>query len=302
MQVMNKPSNQANADNKRLKLRAALVGSGIMASLTPAMHEAEGRYHGLDYKYEIIDITGDQYRGKKLADIIFKARNDGLAGMNITHPFKSEVLKYVDEVSDNVRALGASNAIVFTGEKIVAHSTDFSGYMRGFERDMKGCNKTGILLVGSGGGGSAVAFALASLGVERLLIYDIDQGHAEALVARLEEHVPGISAKVVSRLDAKIMASVDGLVNATPVGMARYPGMAIDPELLTPDIWVSDIVYFPLETELLATAHKKGCRVMNGSGMAVYQAVHSFELFSGIRPDAARFEAEFERLIAGRND
>jgi shikimate dehydrogenase len=282
-------------------LRAALVGSGISASLTPAMHEAEGKYHGLDYTYSRYDTALDPYRNRKLDDIVFKARDDGLAGMNVTHPFKAEVLDVVDDLSDHVKALGASNAIVFTDNGIVAHSTDYSGYFYGFERDLQGCGKTRVLLIGAGGGGAAVAFALASLGIAELLVYDIDPAHARDLVARLNTHAEGMEARVAGQLDAQTMAGLDGLVNATPVGMASYPGSAIDPELLTPELWVSDIVYFPLETELLKTARARGCRVMNGSGMAVYQAVRSFELFSGIKADTKRFEAKFEQLIAARN-
>ncbi len=282
-------------------MRAALVGSGISASLTPAMHEAEGRVHGLDYTYSRFDTALEPYRGRTLADIILAARDDGLAGMNVTHPFKVEVLDVVDEQSDHVQALGASNTIVFSDKGIVAHSTDYSGYFYGFERDMQGCRKTRVLLIGAGGGGSAVAFALASLGVSELLVHDIVPTHARGLVARLNTHVRGMQARVVSQLDAHTMAGVDGIVNATPVGMASHPGSAIEPGLLRPELWVSDIVYFPLETELLKTARSRGCRVMNGSGMAVYQAVRSFELFSGIKADTGRFEVMFEQLTETRN-
>ena len=282
-------------------LRAALVGSGISASLTPAMHEAEGKYHGLEYTYSRFDTALPPYRNQKLADIVFRARDDGLAGMNVTHPFKVEILDIADELSDHVNALGASNTIVFTDNGIVAHSTDYGGFFYGFERDLQGCGKNRVLLIGAGGGGSAVAFALASLGIAELLVYDIDPAHARDLVARLGTHARGMEARVAAQLDVQTMAGIDGVVNATPVGMASHPGSAIDPELLTPELWVSDIVYFPLETELLKTARARGCRVMNGSGMAVYQAVRSFELFSGIKADTRRFEAKFEQLVAARN-
>ena len=86
----------------------------------------------------------------------------------------------------------------------------------------------------------------------------------------------------------------DGIVNATPVGMLKMPGMPIDGALIVPRQWVADIVYFPLETELLAHARAKGCAVLSGAGMALFQAVRAFELFTGVTPDADRMKAVFD--------
>jgi shikimate dehydrogenase len=92
------------------------------------------------------------------------------------------------------------------------------------------------------------------------------------------------------------MAAADGMVNTTPLGMAKYPGMAVPADLLRPDLWVADIVYFPLETELLRKARARGCRTMPGGGMAVFQAVGAFRLFTGLEPDAERMLRHFESM------
>ena len=95
------------------------------------------------------------------------------------------------------------------------------------------------------------------------------------------------------------MAGADGMVNATPVGMAKFPGLPLPADLLSPDLWVADIVYFPLQTQLLVEAKKRGCRTLSGAGMAVFQAAGAFRLFSGAEPDASRMLAHFAELTGG---
>ena len=100
----------------------------------------------------------------------------------------------------------------------------------------------------------------------------------------------------INSLEKSILTELNGVVNATPMGMVKYPGSAFPLNLLTPSMWVADIVYFPLETELLVTAQTTGCRVMNGAGMAIFQAVHAFELFTGLKANVNRFIEKFEVL------
>ena len=92
------------------------------------------------------------------------------------------------------------------------------------------------------------------------------------------------------------LAGADGMVNATPIGMAKFPGLPLPAGLLSPHLWVADVVYFPLETPLLAEARGWGCRTMPGAGMAVFQAAGAFHLFSGVKPDADRMLAHFAEL------
>jgi shikimate dehydrogenase len=99
---------------------------------------------------------------------------------------------------------------------------------------------------------------------------------------------------------AAAMAQADGLIHATPTGMAKHPGLPLPAALLRPSMWVSEIVYFPLQTALLQAAAAMGCRTMTGGGMAVFQAVHAFELFTGVAPDSERMLAHFAALQAAR--
>jgi shikimate 5-dehydrogenase len=174
-----------------------LIGAGIQASSSPALHEVEGRAQGLSYQYRLIDLETLGLTAAALPELLTAARRFGCAGCNITHPCKQAVIPLLDELASD--AAGA-------------------------------------------------------------------------------------------------VAVADRLVNATPVGMVGHPGMPVPRDWLRPGLWVADVVYFPLETELLRTARAIGCRTMDGGMMAVFQAVGAFRLFTGIEPDADRMIRHFASM------
>ncbi len=281
----------------RSDVRAALVGQGISRSLTPAMHEAEGRALGLNYSYDIVDTNSASYLDISLREIIQKSNTDGFSGLNITHPYKVKVIQYLDELSDNARMLGAVNTVIFRDGKSIGYNTDYSGFSTAFRQGLGDAPKDKVLLLGAGGAGSAVGFALLDCGAHNLIIHDIEPARAKELRQKLLARHPKANITSTGILNRSITHSLSGIVNATPIGMDKYPGSAFPLELLCSETWVADIVYFPLETKLLAFAGALGCRVMSGAGMAISQAVHSFELFTGQPGNTARFAAEFGRLI-----
>ena len=152
-----------------------------------------------------------------------------------------------------------------------------------------------MVIVGSGGAGAAVAQALLQCGIERLAISDTEPEKAQALAARLRSQLGAEAEAVGDPAEAARLA--DGIVNTTPVGMSKMPGLPIDDALIESRHWIADVVYFPLETELVRLARTRGCQVLPGGGMAVYQAVRAFELFSGRRPDAAAMTATFSAAV-----
>ncbi len=268
-----------------------LVGKGIQKSRTPALHIAEGTAQGLAYDYKLLDVDLMPHK-PALAEIIAEAEQLGFAGLNITYPFKIEAVGLLDEVSDAVATVGAANTIVLRGGQRFGHNTDLWGFAENFRQNMNDVPRANVLLLGAGGAGAAVAHALIECGVEKLWIADKDQSKAEYLASNVSEcHGEGRAAPVQDI--ARTAAICDGLVNATPVGMASLPGLPIAEDLIRSEMWVSDIVYFPLETELLRVARSKGCRTLSGAGMAIFQAVRAFELFTGIKPNVARMEATF---------
>ncbi len=276
-----------------------LIGSGIGPSLTPALHEREADELGVRYLYRRLDLDVLGRPATAVGELLTAARLLGFDGLNVTHPCKQLVLEHLDQLSPDAAALGAVNTVVLTGGRAVGHNTDWSGFARSFDRGLADVPTDQVVLLGAGGAGAAVAHALLTLGTGRLTVLDVDGQRAGALAGALADRFGADRARGgdLTGLDATVGAA-DGLVHATPTGMAAHPGLPVPAALLRPDLWVADVVYRPLETELVRTARALGCRVLDGGGMAVYQAVDAFRLFTGLEPDAERMRAHFATLVA----
>jgi shikimate dehydrogenase len=272
-----------------------LIGDTIQASRTPPMHEREGTLQGLRYIYKKIDTELLRLGQADLPDLVTAAERMGFAGLNITHPFKQAVIPLLHELSDDARALGAVNTVVFKDGKRFGNNTDWYGFFQSFRRGLPDVAKGRAVQLGAGGAGAAVAHAALTLGIEQLSIYDVLPSRAEKEANSLCQRFGAGRARVVTDL-AKSMSEADGLIHCTPTGMVKHPGLPLPAELLRPDLWVAEIVYFPLETELLRTARALGCRTQHGGYMAVFQAVEAFRLFSGVTPDAERMLAHFAEM------
>jgi shikimate dehydrogenase len=282
------------ADAPEATIRAALLGRGIVQSRTPQMHISEGDRLGLSYAYRLIDFDKLHLDGSALCPMIRAAALFGLAGLNVTHPFKQAVLGCLDELSANAAAIGAVNTVVLRGGKAIGHNTDCWGFAESFRREMPGASLDRVLLIGAGGAGKAVGRALFDLGASEVVIADLDFERAASLARSLQQQLGEGRAAAISDVREASRRS-NGLVNTTPVGMANYPGMPAPPDVLRQDLWVSDVIYFPAETELLRAASAAGSRTMGGRGMAIFQAVRAFELITGRAPDPEEMARHFAR-------
>jgi shikimate dehydrogenase len=275
-----------------------LVGSGIGPSLTPPMHEREADELGVRYLYRRFDLDVLQLPPEAIGDLLAAARLAGFDGLNVTHPCKQLVLRHLDELSPDAAALGAVNTVVFRDGRAIGHNTDWSGFARSFDRGLPDAALDDVVLLGAGGAGAAVAHALLTLGVGRLTVLDVDPERARSLATALTERFGADRATGGDLADLEqFLARADGLVHATPTGMAAHPGLPVPAAVLRPPLWVADVVYRPLETELVRTARAAGCRVLDGGGMAVFQAVDAFRLFTDLEPDAERVLAHFTSLV-----
>lgn len=280
------------SDNALTTVLAGLIGSGIQASRSPALHEHEGDAQGLRYLYRLVDLDALGLEPSALPELLTSAQRMGFTGLNITYPCKQSVIPLLDELSDEAAAIGAVNTVVLHGGKRVGHNTDALGFAEGFRRGLPGAARQRVVQMGAGGAGAAVAHALLSEGVEQLTLFEVDPARAHALVANLSRHF-GTGRVLVGDDLAASMAQADGLVNTTPIGMTKLPGTPVPPELLRASLWVAEVVYFPLETQLLRDARALGCKTLDGSVMAVFQAVKAFELFSGRQANADRMLKHF---------
>jgi shikimate dehydrogenase len=274
-----------------------LVGTGIGPSLSPELHMEEARALGLDYVYRIIDIGELGIPPERIGEILEWARRFGFDGLNITHPCKQLVVPHLDALDPMAAALGAVNTVRFTDEGSVGCNTDTTGFAAGLTSGLPHASLDDVVLLGAGGAGSAVGDALLRLGARSLTIVDIDETRSAALADELRaRHAASIGSAPVSQL-ASLLGTASGVVHCTPTGMRDHPGMPFAPELLTPRLWVADIVYRPIDTELLVAARAAGCRTLDGGRMAVYQAAEAFRLFTGMQPDASRMLTHFRSLV-----
>jgi shikimate dehydrogenase len=278
------------------KLLLGLIGSGIQRSLAPALQEEEARHHGLRLHYQLIDLAPAGVGNEALPGLISAVRIMRFDGLNITYPCKQAVIPLLDSLSDEARAMGAVNLISRQHNRLIGYNTDGPGWAWGFQRALPGADLSRVLLLGAGGAGAAVGYSALGLGVQELRIFDMDPSRSAALASTLAVTYPGKTFQVKD-LKAEIQKAT-GLIHATPTGMAASPGMPFDASLLRSDLWLSEVVYVPLETELLKAAKRAGCQVMDGGHMNVGQAIRGFGLFTGLEADPVRMNAHFRRLVS----
>ena len=258
------------------------------------MHERAADALGVRCHYQLIEVAGaDQVRLRALLDAI---RSFGFAGVNVTFPYKEAVVPLLDELSDVARAIGAVNTVVVRQGRLIGYNTDASGFERAVTNLVTASHRGAVALIGAGGVGKAIAFALANLGVAELAIFDADRAKASQLAVQLQGR---LAVRVVDRVDDALQRAV-GVINATPVGMLPDRGSPIPDELLHRNLWVADAVYSPLWTPLFLAAKARGCEVMTGRELAIYQAADAFELFTGLRPSTAEMGSAFDVVLAAR--
>lgn len=275
-----------------------LIGEGTTHSLTPALHEQEADRQGLRYLYRSVDLTVLARPAEDVGALLAAGRDLGFNAFNITVPAKQLVLKHLDELSEDASRLGAVNTVLIRDGKFIGHNTDYSGFGSALGQGLQGAALGSVVQLGTGGAGAAIAYALLAAGVEHLSLFDLDPQRSRERATALSGLFPGrgIESLPLSELgDALVRA--DGLVHATPVGMHAHPGLPLDVNLIESRHWVADIVYRPIETELIKAAAAKGCRVLDGGHMAVGQAVDAFRLITGVEPDAARMRVHFLDML-----
>ncbi|MGW4078797.1 shikimate dehydrogenase [Streptomyces asiaticus] len=276
-----------------------LIGSGVGPSLSPALHQREADRHGLRYLYRLIDIDPLGLGPDGVGELVRAAARLGFDGLNITHPCKQTVIEHLDGLSEDAALLGAVNTVVFGEDgRAIGHNTDWSGFARSFARGLPDAPTGEIVLLGAGGAGAAVAHALLTVGADRLTLADTDPARAAGLAETLAARFGAARVRTVAPggLPAAV-GGADGLVHATPTGMAAHPGLPLPVELLRAGLWVAEVVYRPLETPLLAAARAAGCRTLDGGGMAAFQAADAFRLFTGREPDAEQMLTDLSDLL-----
>lgn len=275
--------------------KVGLLGHGIGPSLSPALHMREAKLLGLDYEYRIVDLI--ERHDVDLDAELRRLEADGFAATNVTHPFKQAVLQYVDEQSDNVRRIGSANLVLLTDGRRIAHNTDCTGFRAPLQQFLGERSGQGtVLQIGAGGAGLATVSSLVDMAFPRIVVHDLVEASTAAVVERFAEPSSGRLVSSGGSI-AAWLPQVAGVVHATPTGMEQHPGVAFDVDLLGPAAWVAEVVYRPLETELVRRARSRGLATLDGGAMAVGQAVDSLRLITGHEPVVDRMHAHFDALI-----
>jgi shikimate dehydrogenase len=277
---------------------AGLIGAGISTSLTPALHEREADALGLSYSYQLFDIAALGLHPDDAGRLVRDAQRIGFSGVNVTHPCKQVVVEHLDELSPVANTIGAVNAVVFANGGSVGHNTDQPAFKQNLASGLPNADRDDVVVLGAGGAGAAAASAALELGTSRLTIVDSDGSRADGLRESLALRFPSAMIRALEPPGlADALAGAHGLIHATPTGMAHHPGVPFDLRLLQKRTWVAEIVYRPLNTELLRAARQLGCKTLDGGDMAVIQAALSFELFTGIEPNRERMRKEFDAMV-----
>jgi shikimate dehydrogenase len=275
-----------------------LLGEGILESLTPPMHRREAERLNLEYEYRLVDIAQTGETTRELPQIMARIREAGYNAINVTHPFKQMVIDHIDHLSPSAERMGAVNLVIFGEHGSVGHNTDWSGFRTAVEHGIGSLSTESVVQVGAGGAGAATAYALLTLGVQQLGIVDTQPARAQALVDRFRETFADTQLEAASTAQlGDLLTSADGVVHATPTGMELSPGLPFDLAALSPSAWVAEVVYRPLETELLRRSRERGHRVLDGGMMAVGQAADSLRIITGLEPDHERMRRHFLDLI-----
>jgi len=257
-----------------------LVGARIGRSISPAMHEAAGRALGIDVRYHLIDAHVIGFGAESIPRLLDGVRLAGFTGVNVTFPFKEVAVRCLDGLEGVARTVEAVNTIVVRDGRLIGHNTDYSGFTGGWRRSLGDRRPGTVAVIGAGGVGRAICHALAALGADELRITDTEPARAETLGDALRVHHPALRVSVAPDAGSACDGAT-GIVNATPVGMHAFPGMAVAAQWLARIEWAMDAVYTPLETEFVATARRAGAAVMTGQELAIGQAGDAFELFFG---------------------
>lgn len=258
-----------------------VIGTPISHSLSPTLHNFIIQKFGLNYCYHAFDVTPQD-----LGNVIAGFNALKFVGINVTIPHKQQVIKYLDEVSDEAQNLGAVNTIHFRNGKMYGYNTDVIGFLKSLGSFRQKLNRGVAIVLGAGGSARAVIYALIKAGIGEIKIYNRTLANGRKLVEfmKVRCRFQKLSAYTLSQADlSNDLKKADIIVNTTPVGMV--PNIAESPLAehvsIPAGIPVVDLIYNPLETKLLKNANEVGANTISGLDMLIYQGLESFQIWTG---------------------
>jgi shikimate dehydrogenase len=283
------------------RMLVGLIGVNIQGSMSPALFADAFAAAGIDGYYHLLDA--DRLADPQLPQLLSAVKTAGFVGVNVTYPFKQDIIPLLDAVDPEAAQVGAVNTVSIAPDgRTTGYNFDRRGWRNSFLEILGPDSAKGktVVQIGAGGAGRAVAFALMDLGVAGVIIHDLDAARAHALNVELSSHYGASRCRIAGSLEQDIVGA-EGIVNATQVGMRGFPGCPVPVAAIKARHWVADVIYTPMQTAFLSAAVGEGARVLNGGGMCVHQAVAAFQCLTGVTPDVARLHRTFAAAVAARD-
>jgi shikimate dehydrogenase len=258
---------------------AGIIGNPVERSLSPAMHNAAFRAAKLDWVYiPFMTETGH------LDVTVEVLKTLGLKGFNVTMPFKKEIIRYLDSVSSEAEAIMSVNTVVNESGRLAGYSTDGEGFMMSIEARGESIDGKKIAVIGAGGAARAIVFEIAKGKAKEVSVINRTHDKAETLRDIITRHHKGyrINAMIMDRKAVKTVRAADMVINTTPLGKQTLEGLDFLVDGLGPDQFIYDLTTVPPLSQFLVTARQRGCRVMGGLGMLVYQGALSYKMWTGM--------------------
>jgi len=256
--------------------KACVMGYPVAHSRSPMLHGYWLKTLGIPGTYEAAEVTEQHF-----SDFLRNLRPHGYVGGNVTVPHKEAAFRTVDYRDDAARAIGAVNTVWHEGDRLVGGNTDAYGFIAHLDASVPHWSESAdrAVVLGAGGAARAIVYALLDRGLAVALVNrTIARARALAIHFAMHASVHGFDEL------PQLLADGDILINATSLGMAGKPRLDIDLVRLKPEAIVYDVVYVPLETELLKAARRQGHRTVDGLGMLLHQAVPGFARWFGVTP------------------
>lgn len=249
-----------------------IFGYPIEHTLSPLMHNAAFKSLGLDICYVPFKVAPEA-----LQDAVRAVRSLNMLGINITVPHKEKVIPLLDKVNEEAAFIGAVNTVTNSDGVLTGYNTDGRGFISSLSENGISIDGKTILIIGTGGASRAISYYLSEK-ASRLMLFDVDRTKAANLVNALG----AIRNNVMHLNDMSDAGRPDIIINATPLGLKPDDPLPLNPELITSDMVICDLVY--KKTRLLQEAGKRNAKILDGSGMLLWQGVFAFELWTGIKP------------------
>lgn len=274
-------------------MKLFVIGNPIKHSMSPEIHNYWLRSYEINANYQILEVEEQELPG-----LVEKIRRKELVGANVTLPYKTVIVKYLDQLDDTARMSGSVNTIYREQDKVVGSNTDGAGFLKTVEKDLHlNVEKKNFFIIGSGGASRGIIFSLCNTNIGKIIISNRNTKKARLLVEEMKEKQKFFPIFQQTWSDKIIPEEIDIVVNTTSFGLKENEELKVDFRNLNENTVIYDIIYNPLETKFLKKAKSAQLTTVNGISMLVHQAAESFRKWFNIEVSDLLIESSKTKLL-----